>query len=173
MIGRRAFITTALAAASGSAMAGSAETRHDNHAESPDGVVRRLYKDFAWEALFSDPLADRNWVGLLKQPRRVLCKYFTRHMADLLARDARCSRSSGEICRIDFLPIWSSQDPAAMDLIVSPAVDGTVEVAFKYPGKRDPMKLRYSVVRTTSGWRIANIANPNEGWSLNAILTTK
>ncbi len=60
-----------------------------------------------------------------------------------------------------------------MDLIVSPAVDGTVEVAFKYPGKRDPMKLRYSVVRTTSGWRIANIANPNEGWSLNAILTTK
>jgi hypothetical protein len=118
MIGRRAFIATVLATASGSATAGLAATGHGSDAEPPDGVVRRLYRDFAWEAVFSDNDADRKWVGLLQQPRRVLQRYFTPKLAGLLVNDARCARKSGEICRIDFLPIWASQDPGATDLVV-------------------------------------------------------
>jgi hypothetical protein len=134
--------------------------------------VRRLYRDFAWEAVFSDPDVGK-WVGLLQQPRSVLCRYFTPKLAELLVDDARCARKTRGICRIDFLPMWASQDPGATDLVVSPAVRGIVDVGFTYPGNGEQFKLRYSLVRTAPGWRIADISSPKEGWSLKVLLTAK
>jgi len=178
MVGRRAFITTALAAAAGSAGAGRAATRPPHTAESPDDVVRRLYKDFAWESVFACEDNDGGkWTGLLEQPLKNLDRYFAPKLAELLVQDRRQARRAGEIGRIDFLPMWAGQDPCgATDLLVSRAVGGLVEVAFTYPGRGGNdrhVKLQYSLTKTASGWRITDISEPSEGWSVMALLTAK
>jgi hypothetical protein len=171
MIGQRSLLAAAIVAVLGSTTPSLAGAQPPQSAEAPDGVVRRLYREFAWEAVFSDPVVDHKWVGLLQQPPAVLERYFTPRLAHLLAKDADCARRSGEICRIDFLPIWASQDPGATDLMVSPAIGGVVQVGFKYPGNGKAVTLRYSLVRAVSGWRIADISSPSQGWSLLNLLS--
>jgi hypothetical protein len=164
MIERRALIAGLLMAAA------QATARPVRHAEPPEDVVRRLYRDFAWEAVMG---ADRKQAGLLEQPLVVLRRYFTETLARLLAEDARCARRTGKLCRIDFLPLWDSQDPAASDLVVSPAKDGVIEVAFSRLGGHDRTRLSYRLAWTAAGWRIADIASPERGWSLMTLLTQK
>lgn len=163
----------ALALACALPTAGAAATRHRFDREPPDHVVRRLYRDFAWEAVFSDPEVNQKWVVLIDQPEPVLRQYFTPKLAKLLVDDVRCAAAAKAICRLDFSPIWASQDSGAHDVTVSPATGGIVEVGMSYGGEGVRTRLRYSMFRTRSGWRIADIISLNDGWSLNKLLTEK
>jgi len=173
MIRRRALIISVLAMASGLPSASAAAARHGYDAAPPDHVVRRLYRDFAWEALFSDPEVNRKWVVLIDQPEPVLRRYFTPKLAKLLVDDVRCAEAARAICRLDFSPIWASQDSGAHDVTVSSTAGGVVDVGMSYAGEGERTRLRYSLVKTTSGWRIADIVSLNDGWSLNKLLTEK
>jgi hypothetical protein len=173
MIGRRAFIILVLAMASGLPTAGAAAARPGYDQEPPDHVVRRLYRDFAWEAVFSDPEVNQRWVVLIDQPEPVLRRYFTPKLARLLVDDVRCAEAAKAICRLDFSPIWASQESGAHDVTVSPTTGGIVDVGMSYGGEGVRTRLRYSLVRTTSGWRISDIVSLNDGWSLNKLLTEK
>jgi hypothetical protein len=121
----------------------------------PDAVVSQLYKDFAWEAVPDH--AEKP--GLIEQPRAVLQRYFDDGLTNLILADRACAERTHEICRLDFSPIWDSQDPAASGLKVSATKDpSVVNVTFRDPESHDVTELTYRMTKTQAGWRVHDIA---------------
>jgi hypothetical protein len=135
---------------------------------APVAAVSRLYREFAWEAVLAQPEAQ----GLAQQPETVLQHYFTPKLASALAADAACASRRREICRLDFLPLWASQDPSAHELTVVQAGPGLVKVTFVTPSSTRATVLQLKVVPTRGGWRVADIVYPS-GPSLAALLSGK
>ncbi len=161
-----AFATTLLVAAT-SPLLGQARAPTDAVA-----TVAQLYRDFAWEAVVEEP--DWRGHGLLEQPRSMLLRYFDERLTDLLLRDRACQIRTRGLCRLDFDPIWASQDPGATELKVLPTQDSAVVVVtFRYPNiTRDSIALKYQLKRTKSGWRIDDISQGTEP-SLATLLSRK
>jgi ABC-type transporter MlaC component len=137
-------------------------------------AVAKLYRDYAWEAVIEEPSSSE--LELFQQSRNVLEQYFDRNLATLILRDRRCSETTHEICRLDFMPMWSSQDPEAIGLKVLPTSDpSVVSVEFIYPGNSIHIKLSYYLSKTADGWRISDIRGSTDGsnWSLLSILESK
>ncbi len=135
-------------------------------------VVARLYRDFAWEAVVIEPYAP----GLAQQPAPVLQRYFDDVMVERFVADRECVHKSGGICGLDHAPLWASQDPAAYDLRVKPTAEaGVVDVAYESPAPnaKAPVRLRYELVRTARGWRIADIVSHEGRVSLRRQLDPK
>ncbi len=136
-------------------------------------AVAKLYRDYAWEAVLEEPtFAD---LELFQQSGQVLGQYFEKHLVQLILRDRQCSNESHGVCRLDFSPMWSGQDPAATELKILPTVDPTiVSVEFTYPGDQSHVKLSYHLAKTPEGWRITDIQGFSDGnWSLRNILESK
>jgi hypothetical protein len=123
----------------------------------PEDVVAWLYRDFAWEAvMFYGPFEEQD--SLLEQPSEILERYFSEELTLLILKDRKCVEESGLICRLDFDPIWASQDPGADDLKISPGDDfGAVSVQFIYPSNREKIRLVFKTEKTEKGWRISDI----------------
>jgi hypothetical protein len=135
-------------------------------AEHPAGTVSRLYRDFAWEAVVASPSAP----GLAQQPKAVLLHYFTPKLAAALAADDACTKRRGEICALNFAPLWASQDPAAEDLqVLAGATPSHVTVRYTYPATGKVISLDYQLLQTKAGWRVSNILYPS-GDSLALLL---
>lgn len=131
-------------------------------------LVQRLYQQFAWEAVMSGP--DFREDGLLDQPRSVLEQFFTPAIAVLLLKDRAEAAAAGEVGRIDFLPLWYSQDPSASDLRVAAGPrPNTVTVSFLTAGAESRVELVFVVEDTPAGVRIADIEYPS-GNSFAALL---
>ena len=131
-------------------------------------TIVSLYKAYAWEAVIEQP--DESSAGLFQQPRSTLEKYFSTHLAALILRDRQCQVRTGEVCRLDFSPIWASQDPQATELEVIPTRNpSVVSVQFHYPGTNKTIKLIYTLSKTANGWRISDIQS--QSWSLEKILS--
>lgn len=128
-----------------------------SRSEPPEVLVARLYKGETAEAL-------------LEQPHSALRRYFAEPLASLLAKDRDCVARTGEICELDFDPIWASQDPGGTDLTVvrSPASD-VIRVRFRFPGNGAGVELDYQMIQTAEVWRVADIHYPS-GPSLASIL---
>jgi hypothetical protein len=136
-------------------------------AEGPDAVVARLYRDFAWEAIFASRKGEVTFVA---QPRAVLDRYLSPELAALVVADRACVQRTKEICRLDFHPVFASQDPGATDLEVSEADrDNVVTVRFSYPGNAKKIVIRHALVKTERGWRIADMRYA-EGHTLKGLL---
>lgn len=132
---------------------------------SPEGIVFKLYRDYAWEAVIA-----AGYDGLMQQPPKILKQYFDENLTALILRDRKCSEK-GEICRLDFVPMWASQDPAAVDLTVEKTgKKDIIKVQFRYPSTNEKIELKYRVTKTPNGWRISDIAGKD--WSLLAILSS-
>lgn len=131
-------------------------------------VVANLYKQFAWQVLFS---ADQ-WPTLAAQPQAELEKYFDPALTALFLREQQCLASGkAEICNLEFDPIFASQDPAASNLTIKSAAADKVAVEFVYPSTKKKIRLNFKLVKTAKGWRIADIDYPNmRGMSLKKIL---
>lgn len=133
-------------------------------ANSPETTVLKFYRDFAWEAVMDVP----GWDGLIDQPKNVLGQYFDERLTFLILRDRECAKKNGQ-CRLDFLPIWASQDPGAGDLKVEKSGEADcVLVTFRYPSTNEKIQLKYRISETPKGWRISDIKGPD--WSLLSIL---
>jgi hypothetical protein len=130
-------------------------------------AVARLYADCAWEAK-----ADgQRRTGLLESGRPVLARYFTPGLTRLLLADRACVRRTKELCNLNWLPHWDSQDPeGAVPRVLSPANPHEIPVEIAYSGGSEH-HLTYVLEATPSGDRIANIRARN--WSLVAILSPK
>jgi hypothetical protein len=131
-------------------------------ADTPrEAVVEQLYRDFPTE----------NPTRFIKStPVRVLQRYFTPQLANLLHADYVCGIREQGICHLDFDPIYDSQDPEARELQV---IDGTeVKVRFKRTngGREETVTIRCRMERIKAGWRIDDFIYPN-GVSLRAILS--
>lgn len=134
----------------------------------PDEVVVRLYRDYAWEAVIETPLDSSR--DLIMQGEPVLSRYFTKELTNLILQDRRCAVRNQGICRLDFSPIWASQDPGAtaMEITPGPARDA-VTVSYRYPGDNSRVRMVYRLSQTGKKWRIADIEYES-GKSLRAIL---
>jgi hypothetical protein len=132
--------------------------------------VERLYRDYAWEAVMSTP--GKNVSGLMQESRATLERYFDHTLTDLIVKDSECAVRTHEICNLDFLPIWSGQDPAASDLTVTSTSDpSVVGVQFHHPAATVPIKLTFTLAKSAGGWRITDIKG--EDWDLLQVLRGK
>ena len=139
---------------------------HLSNTDSPEATVLKLYRDFAWEAVMEVP----EWEGLMDQPRKVLDQYFDDNLSSLILKDRACAEKEG-LCRLDFLPIWDSQDPTARDLKVEKSgKPDVVLVKFRYLTTNEKVELKYRLSKTSRGWRISDITG--QAWSLLSILTS-
>ncbi|WIT11540.1 hypothetical protein PFX98_22040 [Paucibacter sediminis] len=133
-----------------------------------DPVVR-LYRDFAWEAVIDEPIAGR---GFLTESDAVWSRYFSPRLVKLLRDDRQCVSRTREICKLDFSPIWASQDPGAARLkVVLGETPATVNVSFDYPGNGKRIGMKILLVRSGAGWLIDDIHYP-DGQQLKKILET-
>lgn len=133
------------------------------------GVVRSLYAEFAGEAVLEDPTTQ---TVLLDQSRTVLLRYFTTHLSTLIVRDRECGVRTGEVCHLDFSPIWDSQDPTGATVTLAAAALGTVRASVRYPAGEQRI-LVFQLTQTSSGWRIADVVYANQGQTLLKILEAK
>lgn len=87
-------------------------------------VVERLYQDYAWET--GPGISKRT--PFLNEKSVVLSKYLTKSLSRLLLEDRKCSERTREICRLDFSPIWNSQDPEGAKFRVVGTVLNSAEI---------------------------------------------
>lgn len=128
-------------------------------------IVLRLYRDFAWEAVLSQPGVPM----FADQPKAILRRYLTNRLASALAIDSICKARQHEICHLDFMPLWASQDPTARDLAISQISRDEVRVEYTPTASQSKIVLLFRVEQTEVGWRVADIVYPS-GRSLTKIL---
>ena len=158
------FASVALAASSVGATVANANAATPVPAAN---AVARLYADYAWEAKDS----GQRHAGLLESNRPVLARYFTSELTRLLLEDRACVRRTKQICNLDWLPHWDSQDPeGAAPRLLPSTIPREVPVDITYPGG-SVRHLTYVLATTPVGDRIADIRARN--WSLVALLSTK
>jgi hypothetical protein len=136
------------------------------------GVVVKLYKDFAWQAVASQH--DLFGEDLSHQNKTALEKYFAPTLADLLVKDAACQLRSQGICNLDFDLLFDSQDPRVTDLDVKTTSPGRVSVVYKDPVDDKTTRVDFEVVRLGGVWKITDIVyrRPNK-ISLKQVLSQK
>ena len=131
-------------------------------------LVTRLYREFAWETVIDEPLNSAP--GFIDQPAPVLAKYLDKELVSLLIADRLCARK-GEICNLDFPPLWDAQDIGATDLKIQATTDPKIVVVnFRYGNKKT--ELRFKMGQTADGIRIHDIQYKT-GPSLRKILERK
>jgi len=141
----------------------------------PTSIVYKLYKDYGWVALFSNPDTPDaiKFLGkpITQQPKNILINYFDDELANLLVQDDECIKNNpGEVCKLGFDPIFASQDIAAYDLRITDAGNGKVNVEYSYPSNHKNIKLIFFVVKTKGEWKISDI-DYGKGHFLKKILT--
>lgn len=135
-------------------------------------LVAEIYKAFAWQALSS--ANDIFGKPLLQQEGPILRRYFDKELASLLVKDRQCAVRTGEICNLDFDPIFASQDPAAADLSIHSAPSDSVLVEFTYPSSGEKIRLEYRLAKSPAGWRVSDIRYPGmSNSSLKQLLARK
>ena len=151
-----------------SALAAICIPAHEPRAQAASvDTVARLYRDFVWE---TDDDLFRPGETLLEQPREVLARYFDAPLTDLILADRACAAEFQATCRLDFSPIWASQDPVGLAPTISPTSErAVVMVQLRYSSNAQWEELSYRMVETRTGWRIHDIDYGDRG-SLLAIL---
>lgn len=137
-------------------------------------VVGELYRAYAWEAVIGVPTDEASPFKqhLVDERESVLRLYFSPELAGLLAANSQCKARTKEICKLDFDPIFASQDPAAMDLSIKRVAPGSVKVLFTYPSSREKIQIDYKVLQFGGKWRITDIIYPgHSNMSLRKLLT--
>ena len=153
------FRTLLCIAALGTTLTAAAQ---DNPPSETVSVVAQLYRDFAWEVVIEEPGTPEK--SLLEQPREVLTKYFDDNLTALFLKDRACVNKTGELCNLDYSPIWAAQDPAAAQLKVLDAKKpGVVIVKFRQPAEKKNVELSYRMTKTKQGWRISDITERSYG----------
>jgi hypothetical protein len=140
-------------------------------AAEPDiEFIKRLYERYAWEATDNVPKSATLFID---EPRAELLKYLTAPLADALLQDRQCAKRTRQICRLDFSPMWASQDPGAAELRFERcSTPSRVKVSFKHPGSGERIVIEYVLAQTERGPRVADVHYPGGG-ILSKILAVK
>ena len=132
-------------------------------------LVASLYRSYAWEAVIDEP--GDSAVSLFQQTASELARYFDPTLTSLILKDRECAVRVRGMCRLDFEPIWDSQDPIGATVkITKGATQSEVFVALAYPAETPPKPLTYVLTKTSAGWRIADIRFGGHEPSLKALL---
>jgi hypothetical protein len=129
--------------------------------------VVQLYRDYAWEIVITKPATTATF---LTQPDAVWRRYLSPRLIKLLRRDRDCVRRTKEICKLDFDPIWGSQDPTLAALaITADAKPQQALVTFTFPETGTRTILKFKLVNIDSAWRIDDIVYA-DGAMLSGVL---
>lgn len=126
---------------------------------NPDAIVKSLY---------TAQKAEKGPFFQTEDKARV-DKYFTKSFANLLWKDA--VESKGEVGRIDFDPLYGSQDPQITDFVIGetgwggdkkfgPDTEAVVQVTFKDSGKEKMISYRFLQGKNKE-WKIDDIRYPD------------
>ncbi|MCX6060706.1 MAG: hypothetical protein NT103_00420 [Campylobacterales bacterium] len=131
------------------------------HANDQENIplLKQLYKAFPATGGLNDQLIS-------EQKKVILDKYFDKQLSSLIARDNLCKQRTQEICKLDFDPIYASQDPEIKNITYVVDKD-YVDVYLFYVGIKKPIKVIYSFNKETN--KINNILY-QDGTSLQNIL---
>lgn len=133
-------------------------------------LVTQLYKQYACEAVIEIP--ELSNCSLLDQPKSTLLHFFDPRLAQAITQDRTCTKKSRELCRLDFMPLWDSQDASGAIVSVSEGKNPTTVIAdINYPQTK--RQLTYSLKKTKRGWRIVDIAYGDSKLSLMGILASR
>ena len=100
---------------------------------------------------------DADSPTLATAPREVLLQHFTGEVVRLWLRDRDCAARKHEVCRVDFAPIWDSQDPVGTTVKLRWDDERGRVVATLSAVNGSVRTLTYSLSRVGSMWRIADI----------------
>ncbi len=103
--------------------------------------------------------------------RTYIDKYFTKDLADLIWKDAVDAK--GEVGRLDFDPLYGSQDPDPKEFVImdtgwggdakfGPADEAVVQVTFKTNGVEQMVSYRFHQQKTKQ-WKIYDIRYAGDG----------
>lgn len=112
--------------------------------------------------------ADRD---LLQMSRGRLLRYFDGRLIDLWIRDRQCVTRTREICNLDFLPLWDSQDPAGVTVrVLAGERQDRIIAELRRPASAEVVRLHFELVHRAKGWRIRDVTKPTV-WSLVELLS--
>jgi hypothetical protein len=122
---------------------------------TPDVIVKNLY---AAQKAGSGPFFQT-------KNRAVVDKYFTKHLANLIWKDA--VTANGEVGAIDFDPLYGSQDPQITDFTImetgwggdskfGPDDEAVVQVTFKDSGKERMVSYQFKQGKDKN-WKIYDV----------------
>jgi hypothetical protein len=79
--------------------------------------------------------------SILEANSKQLEKYFDSNLSRLVSKDIQCSKKQG-VCKLDFDPIYASQDPEIKSIKM---IDNqtTIDVSLFYFGQNCPIKIIY------------------------------
>jgi hypothetical protein len=64
----------------------------------------------------------------------------------LLLKEKECvSKNKGELCKLDFDPIFGSQDTGVSDMTIRQNGENIVDVEYVYPSNRKKIQLKYKL----------------------------
>jgi hypothetical protein len=135
---------------------------------STDGLMRKgLVKDLYIN--FGNHKNDSQ--GIIDQKKAVIGKYFDQKLSMLIMREGQC-RESGEICNLDFDPIYNSQDP--VDYTASYFCDkNNINVLINHSKKvskaNKSIKVVFTFKNVNNTWKIDDLLY-SDGSSLQKIL---
>jgi hypothetical protein len=91
-------------------------------------------------------------------------------LAEAIAADTAKAAAAEEVGALDFDPFCQCQDGEPFTAQVAPAVavGDAAEVRVRFTNLDRESRLRYTLVQTPAGWRIADI-DDGEEWSLRAL----
>ncbi len=149
----RLLLTTALTAL----LAWSATAAAAQPASTANAVaaVAKVYQDFAAEAVIDSP--ELSTADLFSRSKAVMARYLDDGLITLVLADRACSARTGDVCRLDFAPIWDAQDMVGAIVKISETRDpARVQADVSYPDKT-VKKLTYVMTKTAAGWRVHDI----------------
>lgn len=117
-------------------------------------VVANLYRAFAYESVVEEP---NGGVGFLDSAAAVQVKYLTPKLMALIRKDRKCTTTTHEICKLDWLPLWDSQDPIGATVKVK-ATSDTNKVNAEVRYQEEVKTLTYTLRHLDVGWRIDDIS---------------
>jgi len=104
-------------------------------------------------------------------------RYFVPSLAKLIGEDIATAAARNEVGKVDFDPFIGGQDwaPTRIELKVTGATAdrATGTARFRAPGEKQPTIVTLDLIKTASGWRIADIHWAGQPDSLVAILSKK
>jgi hypothetical protein len=117
-------------------------------------IVTNFYKDFAFEAVIDEP---EHGPGFLESSPAVLMKYLTPRLSALILKDRACTAKTHEICKLDWLPQWESQDPIGATVKIK-ETSNTSKVNVEVRYQQETKILTYTLQHLNVGWRIKDIS---------------
>ena len=127
-------------------------------APEPNAIAKKLY---ASEKGKQGPFFQT-------EDRARVDQYFTKALGNLIWKDA--VESKGEVGKLDFDPLYGSQDPQIKDFVIGgngwggdkkfgPDTEAVVQVTFKDSGKEKMISLRFLLGKDQQ-WKIDDIRYP-------------